>query len=168
MLPGRSDHNFDPANIGVFGLFLVALVVAAATSLMWVGQLRRVSSAPAWPSVRGVVIASGVEPHGKHAVTADVIVDLEYSVNGVKFEPFAQEVALDVPAGASRPAPRAPIDVWYDPADPSRCTLIRDWQPRHSSRLLWILGSWAIVAVTLPILAYRMWRAMKGELIVDD
>lgn len=165
----RSDYgDFEPANIGVFGLFLIALAVAAVTSLMWIGQLRRVSAAPAWPSVKGLVIASGVHPHGKHAVTADLIVDLEYTVNGAKFEPMAQEVALDVPAAASRPSPRSSIDVWYDPADPARFTLIRDWQPRHSTRLLWILGSWAIVAVTFPILCCRMWRAMQGELIVDD
>ena len=54
-----------------------------------------------------------------------------------------------------------------DPADPSRCTLIKDWQPRHTRRLWYILGPWLVVVVTFPILVYRFWRATKGELILD-
>ena len=165
----RVDSDFgDSPTLGVFGLFVLALGTALVTTVMWAPSLRRVSASAGWPSVTGAVVASGVYPHGKHSPIGDTIADVEYTVNGARLESFAQEVAFDIPVGSSRPTLRSPIAVWYDPGDPSRCTLINTWQTRHTWRLWWILGPWAFVGVTLPVLGYRFYKATQGELILDD
>lgn len=155
-------YDTEGANLGVFGAFIVALVAAIVSTLLWAGELRRVSAASkgVWPTTQATVTASmpSTTVRGQKVTP---VVDISYTVGGAKFEQFAME--LD-------PAPRtgSTVTVWYDPADPSRATLTATWTREHNVSLWVIIGTWGVAAALTPVLVYRFRKASQGILIGAD
>lgn len=155
-------------NLGVFGAFVVALVAGLVTTLMWAGELRRIAAAPGWPKVDGHVSASGAYREGRGSPYHQVIADVQYIVNGAKYEVFAHEIERQVHEGdLGRVQPRRGqmIPVWYDPDDPARSTLTATWSSGCSFRFSVIVGCWSVAGILLPVLCWRFYRVTHGEFI---
>ena len=164
------DGNDTPP-LGLFGVFVLSLAIGVILSFVWVGNLRRVASAPRWPSVDGRVAAPSSTPRGKNSYKYDVIADVEYMVGGQKPEMFAMEIATGVSqADASSKLPKrgTVIQVWYDPADPERSTAVNVWSDSHTWQVWILVGCWGTVLATFPILCWRLKKASQGVLDGTD
>ena len=165
-----SGDNDSPP-LGVFGVFVLALAIGVILSFLWVGNLRRVAAAPAWPTVEGRVSVASILSRGKYSQKFDVIADVEYTVNSRKHELYAMEIATGVSRGEAStklPARGSIITVWYDPADPERSTLVAVWSDSHTWQLWILVGCWGVVVITFPILCWRLYKASQGVLYGAD
>ncbi|QOJ00333.1 MAG: DUF3592 domain-containing protein [Phycisphaeraceae bacterium] len=167
----RYERGGDGAGCGVFGAFVLALMLGIALALWWGPGLRRVASAPGWPETPARVTASAVVSHGRHIQNVDVIADVEYEVAGTIYQAYALEIAswVDPSTGAGlRPRVGSALPLRYDPANPARCSLVHAWSSVHTWKLSISLAPWAVVLLTLPVLVWRFRQATRGVLITDD
>ena len=147
--------------------FLPFFLVSLVLSIRWVGNLRRVAEASAWPSVDGTVVATSVAGgQRRFGSSYSVIVDVDYRVEGRQLSAFSQEMSaaswsLDE-AIRNRPLRGSAIRIWYDPADPTRTTLVHVWDGWHNLQVLVLAACWVPVFITCPFLFPAVRRKALG------
>lgn len=145
-------------------VMLFAGLFGAAALLFFVGHKRYLARANAWPVTAGEVVSSAVEQrysteNGRTRTTYLPIVEFAYTVGGNRLhsrqvklglemsgsESMAQTVVDRYPAGA-------PVEVHYDPQDPSNAAL------ENPTGTNWILLGVALACFAIALYASRVLR----------
>jgi len=145
-------------------VMLFAGLFGCAALLFFVGHRRYQARANAWPVTQGEVVSSVVEQrhsteNGKTRATYLPVVEFAYSVGGNRLhsrqvklgleisgsESFAQGIVTRYPAGT-------PVDVHYDPQDPSNAAL------ENPTETNWILLGVALACFAVALYASRIFR----------
>ncbi len=132
-LLARFPGGAEPAAAAFFGL------VAAVTAAIAIADARTAARAARWPTVRGTIVSSVVESFVTKSGTASrggatrvyqAVTEYAYVVDGREYhgsrECFGGSVAADEASAAARAArwvSGAPVDVRYDPANPTEAVL---------------------------------------------
>jgi hypothetical protein len=145
-------------------VMLFAGLFGCAALLFFVGHKRYLARANAWPVAAGEIVSSTVEQrhateNGKTRTTHLPIVEFAYTVDGNRLhsrqvklglevsgsESFAQGIVARYPAGA-------PVEVHYDPQDPSNAAL------ENPTETNWILLGVALACFAVALYASRIFR----------
>jgi hypothetical protein len=145
-------------------VMLFAGLFGCVALLFFVGHRRYLARANAWPVTQGEVVSSIVEQRratedGKTRATYLPVVEFAYSVGGNRLhsrqvklgleisgsESFAQGIVTRYPAGT-------PVDVHYDPQDPSNAAL------ENPTETNWILLGVALACFAVALYASRIFR----------
>lgn len=145
-------------------VMLFAGLFGCAALLFLVGQRRYQARANAWPVTQGEVVSSVVEQrhsteNGKTRTTYLPVVEFAYTVGGNRLhsrqvklglevsgsESFAQGIVTRYPAGA-------PVEVHYDPQDPSNAAL------ENPTETNWLLLGVALACFAIALYASRVFR----------
>ncbi len=137
MLPfGNSDYFY----VGLIALPIVMVIV-----VMVIVKVTEARSASHWPQTAAKVLKSGMEArHYQFSGEATTVtnvpsVEYEFTANGRTFRGNRISIGEDT-GGAHSEATLARfpvgviVPVFYDPADPSHCVLIRDGMPKGAGK----------------------------------
>lgn len=135
------------------GLTVVAAaaVLAAVYSWTWTTPILKAARAQGWSQVRGRVTGGRFEPHfwSRRQAQGIETIDFSYSVAGTPYEVRGEPILMDR-GTATNPPPFVngqEVDVWYDPANPSRATVFRAMTWTHQSIAAMLLVSWSILVI---------------------
>ena len=125
---GNSDYFYG----GLIALPIVMLVV-----VLIIVKMTEARSASHWPQTTTTILKSGMEArHHQHAGEATTVtnvpaVEYEFTANGRKWR--GNRISIGEDAGGAHSEATlarfrvgATVPVYYDPADPSHCVLVRD------------------------------------------
>ncbi|CAN7387572.1 DUF3592 domain-containing protein [Bosea sp. LjRoot90] len=145
-------------------VMLFAALFGLAALLFFAAYRRYLSRANAWPVTQGEIVSSVVEQRrttddGRTRTIYLPVVEFAYTVGGNRLhsrqvklglevsgsESFAQKIAARYPAGA-------PVDVHYDPQDPSNAAL------ENPTETSWILLGVALACFAIALYASRIFR----------
>ncbi|AZO76491.1 MULTISPECIES: DUF3592 domain-containing protein [unclassified Bosea (in: a-proteobacteria)] len=145
-------------------VMLFAALFGLAALLFFVGHRRYLARANAWPVTQGEIVSSAVEQrrsteNGRTSKTYLPVIEFAYTVAGNRLhsrqvklglevsgsESFAQTLVDRYPAGA-------PVDVHYDPQDPSNAAL------ESPTETNWILLGVALACFAIALYASRVFR----------
>lgn len=145
-------------------VMLFAALFGLAALLFFAAHRRYLSRANAWPVTQGEIVSSVVEQRrstesGRTRTIYLPVVEFAYTVGGNRLhsrqvklglevsgsESFAQKIVDRYPAGA-------PVDVHYDPRDPSNAAL------ENPTETNWILLGVALACFAVALYASRIFR----------
>lgn len=145
-------------------VMLFAGLFGGAALLFFVGHRRYLARANAWPVTAGEVVSSTVEQrhstqNGKTRTTYLPVVEFAYTVEGNRLHSRQVKLGLEVSGSASfaqgiadRYPAGSPVEVHYDPQDPSNAALEN---PTESN---WILLGVALACFAIALYASRIFR----------
>lgn len=145
-------------------VMLFAGLFGGAALLFFVGHRRYLARANAWPVTAGEVVSSTVEQrrstqNGKTHTTYLPVVEFAYIVEGNRLHSRQVKLGLEVSGSASfaqgiadRYPAGSPVEVHYDPQDPSNAALEN---PTESN---WILLGVALACFAIALYASRIFR----------
>lgn len=145
-------------------VMLFAALFGCAALLFFVGHRRYLARANAWPVAAGEVVSSTVEQrrsmeNGKTRTTYLPIVEFAYTVDGHRLHSRQVKLGLEVSGSESlaqgisdRYPVGAPVEVHYDPQDPSNAAL------ENPTETNWILLGVALACFAIALYASRVFR----------
>lgn len=124
-------------NSDYFYIGLIALPIVLVVVLMIIVKVIEARRAARWPQTTAKILKSGMEArHHQHAGEATTVtnvpaVEYEFTANGRKWR--GNRISIGEDAGGAHSEATlarfhvgATVPVYYDPADPSHCVLVRD------------------------------------------
>ncbi|WP_091840629.1 DUF3592 domain-containing protein [Bosea lupini] len=145
-------------------VMLFAGLFGGAALLFFVGHRRYLARANAWPVTAGEVVSSTVEQrrstqNGKTHTTYLPVVEFAYIVEGNRLHSRQVKLGLEVSGSASfaqgiadRYPAGSPVEVHYDPQDPSNAAL------ENPTGTNWILLGVALASFAIALYASRIFR----------
>ncbi|MGE7473017.1 DUF3592 domain-containing protein [Bosea sp. NPDC003192] len=145
-------------------VMLFAALFGGAALLLFVGHRRYQARANAWPVTPGEIVSSVVErrgstENGKTRSTYLPVVEFAYTVGGDRLHSRQVKLGLEVSGSESlaqgivdRYPAGAPVDVHYDPQDPSNAAL------ENPTETNWILLGVALACFAIALYASRIFR----------
>jgi len=145
-------------------VMLFAGLFGAAALLFFVGHKRYLARANAWPVAAGEIVSSTVEQrysteNGRTRTTYLPIVEFAYTVDGNRLHSRQVKLGLEVSGSESlaqgivdRYPAGAPVEVHYDPQDPSNAAL------ENPTGANWILLGIALACFAIALYASRVFR----------
>jgi hypothetical protein len=147
---------------------LAFLFIGVVSLILGILAVSRGRSSRSWPTVDGAIVASTLEvssrrnpQRGTHRDLYSARVEYAYEVEGRPYS--GRTVRYGVPATTDRAAAQqtlgrysagAPVQVYYDPRDPSRAVL-EPGVARSSYGPIWIALPFLIVGGTFTLLTFR-------------
>ncbi|HEV2511027.1 DUF3592 domain-containing protein [Bosea sp. (in: a-proteobacteria)] len=145
-------------------VMLFAGLFGAAALLFFVGHRRYLARANAWPVTAGEVVSSAVEQrrsteNGKTRTTYLPVVEFAYTVDGNRLHSRQVKLGLEVSGSeslaqgiADRYPAGAPVEVHYDPQDPSNAAL------ENPTETNWLLLGIALACFAIALYASRVFH----------
>ncbi|MGX1785532.1 DUF3592 domain-containing protein [Bosea sp. NPDC055332] len=145
-------------------VMLFAALFGLMALLFFVGHRRYLARANAWPVTQGEIVSSVVEQrhsteNGKTRRAYLPVVEFAYSVGGNRLHSRQVKLGLEVSGSESlaqgivdRYPAGAPVEVHYDPQDPSNAAL------ENPTETNWILLGVAITCFAIALYASRVFR----------
>jgi len=145
-------------------VMLFAALFGGAALLFFVGHKRYLARANAWPVTPGEVVSSAVEQRGstENGKTRTIylpIIEFAYTVDGNRLHSRQVKLGLEISGSeslargiADRYPAGAPVEVHYDPQDPSNAAL------ENPTGTNWILLGVALACFAIALYASRIFR----------